>query len=302
MDLSDLSLIAAIAEEGSLTRAAERLGTSLNATSRALARLEAREGITLVRRTTRSCALTEPGEVVYRRGLAILEQAEALRGDLAAFRDRPAGTVRVRLPASTVTAGLLQRLQAILGQHEGLQVQITVSRRDLLPSHDVDLALHVGELPDRSGLVARRVRVMRWVLCASPGYVARRGLPASVGALSAHDCVRYRAAEPETRWVLDHGDGHRESVPVGGVFESDDGRVLADATYGGLGIGILPEPEVRAGVAAGTLVAVLPDWSFAPPPVFLLVPRGRSRLPAIRTVAAALEAVLVAPSEEAAPG
>ncbi|MCB9676235.1 MAG: LysR family transcriptional regulator [Alphaproteobacteria bacterium] len=293
MERDDLALIVAVAEEGSLTRAARRLDWSLNATSRRLARLEEEVGVLLVQRTTRSCALTEPGEACYRQALVVLDQIARLEGTLAEYRE-PAGTVRVRLPASAVTAELLARFRSLLAHHEDLRVQVSVTRRDLPPTHEADIAVFVGELPDRSGLVARRVRVFRWVCCAAPAYVASRGAPDTVADLATHETLRYRTDAAEDRWVLDHLDGRRESVPVAGSFEADDGRVLAEATYGGLGIGILPEQEVRAGERAGTLVPVLPGWSFAPPPVFLVGPRGRMRHPAVRTVADAMEQAFAA--------
>lgn len=302
MDVDDLRLVVSVVEGGSLTAAASRMGVSLNAVSRRLGRLEASLGVTLIQRSTRSCEPTDPGMTVYRRALTVLEQLDELHGAMERYRGAPSGVVRARMPASAVTTELLVRLKALLDQHEGLQVHLTVHRRDAPLGQDVDVALFVGSLPDRVGIVARRVRTFRWVACAAPSYIDVRGRPADVAGLSSHDCLRYRADDPEEHWVLEHLDGRRATVPVGGVFESDDGRVLADAVYAGFGVGILPEGEVAAGVERGVLVEVLPGWSFSPPPVYLAGPAGRMRMPAVRTVADAMATVLAEVSDPSRQG
>lgn len=290
LQVEDLRMLVAVAEAGSLTAAAARLGVGLNGVSRRLARLEASAGVRLVERTTRRLALTGAGDRLYRRALAVLEQVELARAELGAEQAEPIGTVRVVLPSSAVNGALLARLHGLLARHPRLRVQLLVTSRDLPLAGDVDVAVVVGALPDRAGLVARRVATVQWRLCAAPEYVAARGLPAAPAELSAHDCLRYRADGPQEQWTLVHDDGREEVVPVRGSFESDDSRILGEAAYAGLGVGLRPDGELSRAVAAGALVEVLPGWRFAAHPIHVVSPRGRGRLPGVRTV---VDAVVV---------
>jgi DNA-binding transcriptional LysR family regulator len=292
--LDDLRMVVAVAESPSLTVAAARLAVSLNAVSRRLARLEEATGVRLVQRTTRSLALTEAGDRLYRRALSVLEEVDLAWAELSDQREEAVGTVRLVLPSSSVTGALLGRLRALLALHARLRVQLVVTSQHLPLGNDVDLALIVGELPDRAGLVARRIAVVHWGLCASPSYAAARGLPQSPGELARHECLRYRLSGPQDTWALEGPDGAQVIVPVTGSFESDDSRILGDAAYQGLGIGIRPQGELAAAVERGLLVEVLPGWRFQALPLYLVSPRGRGRLPGVRTVA---EAVTIAVAE-----
>jgi DNA-binding transcriptional LysR family regulator len=292
--LDDLRMVVAVAESPSLTVAAARLAVSLNAVSRRLARLEEATGVRLVQRTTRSLALTEAGDRLYRRALSVLEEVDLAWAELSDQREEAVGTVRLVLPSSSVTGALLGRLRALLALHARLRVQLVVTSQHLPLGNDVDLALIVGDLPDRAGLVARRIAVVHWGLCASPSYAAARGLPQSPGDLARHECLRYRLSGPQDTWALEGPDGAQVIVPVTGSFESDDSRILGDAAYQGLGIGIRPQGELAAAVERGLLVEVLPGWRFQALPLYLVSPRGRGRLPGVRTVA---EAVTIAVAE-----
>jgi DNA-binding transcriptional LysR family regulator len=280
--LDDLRMVVAVAESPSLTVAAARLSVNLNAVSRRLA-------LRLVQRTTRSLALTEAGDQLYRRALAVLDQVDLAAAELSEQRGEALGTVRVVLPSSAVTRALLGRLRSLLAQHVRLRVQLLVTSQQPM-GNDVDLALIVGELPDRAGIVARRVAVVHWALCAAPSYAAERGLPRSPDELARHECLRYRdlGGGAQDSWTLEGPDDTKVIVPVTGSFESDDSRILGDAVYAGLGIGIRPQRELADATLQDRLVEVLPGWRFLAHPLHLVSPRGRGRLPSVRTVADAL--------------
>lgn len=131
-----------------------------------------------------------------------------------------------------------------------------------------------------------------WALCAAPAYVDARGSPSAPEDLVSHDCLRFRGPEPQETWTLEDEAGRRVTVPVGGGFESEDSRILGEATYAGLGVGIRPDRELADAVASGRLARVLPGWWFSATPVSLVGPPGRERLPAVRIVAEALVAGL----------
>lgn len=288
--LDDLRMIVAVAEGGSLTEAASRLGVSLNAVSRRLMKLEEVVGLRLVERTTRSLALTDAGERLWRRAAAVVGELDEIESDLADRRGEPVGTVRVVLPSSLVTGELLRRTHELLAAHPRLAVQLLVTSRDLPLGTEVDLALVVGPPPDRAGMTARRIADVQWALCAAPSYAAAHGVPAGPASLIEHECLRFRGSEPQETWTLTSPDGELRVVPVRGKFEADDSRVLGDAAYAGLGIGIRPQRELAEAIAAGRLVEVLPGWRFGAIPLFLVRPRGRRTGPGARIVSEVLAA------------
>ncbi|MCB9690117.1 MAG: LysR family transcriptional regulator [Alphaproteobacteria bacterium] len=292
LDVADLRLLVAIVQTGSLTRAAASLEQSLNVVSRRLQRLEATSGVQLVRRTTRRLTVTEAGERLHRHAIRALVHVDAAVADLAAERAEPVGTVRVVLPSSTVTPWLLNHLRELRATHPRLHVRLLVTDHDQPLGGDVDLAVVVGPIPDRAGVVSRRVATVRWAFCAAPSYIEAHGMPTTPEELGSHDCLRFRGTTTQDTWTLEDDAGRRVTVPVGGGFESDDSRALGEATYAGLGIGIRPARELADGVASGRLVHVLPGWWFSATPVSLVGPPARERMPAVRVVADALIAGL----------
>ncbi|NMM27388.1 MAG: hypothetical protein HHJ12_08905 [Glaciimonas sp.] len=139
-----------------------------------------------------------------------------------------------------------------------------------------------GDLKD-SRLSARRLHSVSWALAAAPRYFASRHKPKIPSDLSEHVCLRIVSNPPQNEWSLIDAQGNVETVHVAGNFEADDSRVLADATYAGLGIGIRPEKELAAAVEAGTLVRVLPRYRFASMEVYALMSKGTSHLARVST-------------------
>jgi DNA-binding transcriptional LysR family regulator len=146
--------------------------------------------------------------------------------------------------------------------------------------------------PNSLALVSRKVGVHGWGLAASPSYVKARGVPRSPAELSSHACLRFRGDVPQTAWHLTSARGKKVSIKVGGSFECDDSRVLGDATYAGLGIGVRPKEELADAVKRKALVHVLPDWTFGEQPAYLLTTVGRRDLPRVRAVTDAVEAAV----------
>jgi DNA-binding transcriptional LysR family regulator len=145
-----------------------------------------------------------------------------------------------------------------------------------------DVVIHVGP-PKDSRLNARHLHSVSWALAAAPRYFVSRPKPKTPSDLSEHVCLRIVSNPPQDEWSLIDVKGNVETVRVAGNFEADDSRVLADAMYAGLGIGIRPEKELAAAVEAGTLVRVLPRYRFASMEVYALMSKGTSRLARVST-------------------
>lgn len=294
--LSDLESFVAVIETGSLTAAARRQGVTVNAVSRRLQQLEDALGVQLLERTTRRSAPTEAGRRLYDKSRAITDALLDAEAAVRRSRDEAVGLVRISMPPVAATPDLLDALAATMAEHPGLAIELRVTRRELPGEGGVDLAVLVAPPPDTHGLVARRVPVQPWCLAAAPSYTTRRGLPRVPGDLAKHACLRFSGDGPQASWTLHGPRGRAVTAPVGGAFESDDSRVLGDALYAGLGIGVRPTPELARGVAAGTLVAVLPRWRFALGSVYLVTTPGRRALGRVAVVAEVVARAVRGPS------
>ena len=191
--IDELDAFVQVVEAGSFTAAARRMGTAKSVLSERLAGLEARLGVTLLRRTTRSMVLTEAGTGFYedaRDILARLEAAGAQAADVGGGIGLQ-GALRLAAPLSFGASHLGGLLMPFLQAHPGLSCQIELDDRTVdLVEGRFDLALRIGRLPD-SRLVARRLGETRRVVCASPAYLERRGTPRTPDDVRHHDTVGY---------------------------------------------------------------------------------------------------------------
>lgn len=256
LDLNRASTFVRVVETGGFSRAAEALALPTSSVSRSVAHLESDLGVRLLERTTRKIALTDAGRAFYERAreaLAGLEHATELALDVA---HEVHGVVRIAVPpdfAPRITAVLAP----FLDLHPRIRVEITFTAQGMdLVGDLVDVAVALGKLPD-SSLTSRRVGVVTHRIVAAPRYLEARGVPRTIGDLASHDAILLRGAGGEQRWELTGPDGV-ERVKVRGRLIGDHLRFVADAALAGLGLALLPTFLGDAGIAEGTLVAVLP--------------------------------------------
>jgi DNA-binding transcriptional LysR family regulator len=289
--IADARTFVLVVEGGSLSAAARALQVSPNAVSQRVRAMEARAGVRLLNRTTRSMSLTEEGEALYRRCVRIVAEAEAAADDVGGGGGF-AGRVRIAVPTVLGGSPTLRALGALHAEHPALRIQLIVSDdRSLdLVGAGIDLAVLYGE-PAESGLIVRRLGDVAFALCAAPSYLDARGRPETPGDLAVHDGLRFLESPPQGTWYLTGPDGRDTEVEVGGWFECDSSRALGDAVYAGLGIGVRPEQEVAS--AGGRIERVLPGWRFGRAPLVALMPPGRHRLRRVRAVLDVVAAVAV---------
>lgn len=283
--LSELRTFVAILESGSFTAAARRLGLTVNATSRRLQQLETSLGVKLIERTTRRSSATDAGLRLQERARPILDALLEAEGELQSSGAEVDGVVTVAVPPVVAGRAFLGQLERVMQEHRGLRVDLRVGARHLPGESGVDLAIVVGETPKNLALVRRRIGTHRWGLAASPAYVKAHGAPKRPADLANHACLRFRSDVPQRTWTLHGPNGKRATVNVDGPLECDDSRVLGDAAYAGLGIGVRPESELTHAVGRGELVHVLPGWRFGELPTYLLTTQGRRRLRRVTLVA-----------------
>jgi len=274
-----------IVEAGSFTKAAESLNLPRASLTATLQNLERHLGAQLLQRTTRRLSLTPDGERYYEQCAAILaaiETAEA--GFLGLDARRMQGRLRIDLPGALGRAIVLPRIGEFRRAWPGIALSIgTGDRLADLTGEGIDCALRVGALQD-SRLVARRIGLMRFVIAATPDYLARHGAPTSLDALALHDGITHFSGRTGRafEWELQDGDAVRKVALKGGVAVNDAEANLICALQG-LGLAQLARYQVRDHV--GELVEVLPGVQPTPMPVSLLYPQGRIANPRLQAFA-----------------
>jgi len=294
MDLEGVRVFVRVAELGSFTRAAEQLGLSKARASIRVGELEAELGCRLFRRSTRAVHLTEDGEAFVARARRLVTDAE----ELAAMFQAPKnlrGRVRIDLPNELARNHVLPRLPAFLAAHPQLELLVSTSDRrvDVL-REGFDCVLRVGELSD-SSLVARRLGSLSLVNLASPSYLLKFGVPKHPDDLGRHVLVHYSQSLGGDPPAFEYREGSSDRlVPMRSLVTVNGTDAYRAACLAGLGIIPSPRSGVRAALAAGDLVEILPDFVCAPMPVSLVQDDvSRARKP-VRAVVAWL-AQVVAP-------
>lgn len=274
MDRFDLlRIFLRIADSGSFTRAAEQLDLPRATVSVALRQLEANLGVRLLHRTTRRVSLTPDGEALRERAAALVEDLHALERQFRPEGDDLRGCLRVDAPSRIARRFIVPAWPDFLARYPGIELELGADDQLIdLAREGVDCALRVGPLAP-SSLVARPLGAFKMINCASPAYLARRGTPQSPDALDAHWVIHYGPV-PDTRthnWVW-LADGQTQGRRVARHLSVHHVETYIAGALAGLGLIQVPLFDVRAHLAAGELIEVMPDARPAPLPVHLVYP------------------------------
>lgn len=252
MQISDVEAFAAIAESGSLSGAARRLGVSPMTVSRRLASLERELAVRLVHRTTRSVSLTPEGEVFLPFSKTLLEASEAAKVTLKTNAGTATGVLKVTAPTVFGQAVIMPIIPELLAEHPALQVDLLLSDSIVdIVSLGIDVAIRIATLRD-SALVARSLAPNPRVLCASPDYLARHGIPKVLDDLRRHRCI---ALHGMPHWPFVH-KGEAVGFKGESVFSANSVEAVRTASKQGLGLALLTYWDVRDDLAKNTLQRV----------------------------------------------
>ncbi|MGE1176493.1 LysR family transcriptional regulator [Pseudomonas sp. BW7P1] len=288
MDLfQSMSVYVKVVETGSMTAAALQCEMSTTMVGNHLRALEQRLGVQLLQRTTRRQRLTEFGTVYYRRCLEVLGLVQDSERLAEQTLDEPRGLLRITAPLTFGVERLAPALSEFSLQYPQVRMDVvlTNSRPDLLES-GLDVAFRLGHF-EPSNLIARPLIDYTLTVCASPDYVARRGMPLTPEDLRQHDCLSfaYPAGDDwqsvEKRWRLSGPDGEI-MVDVSGPMLMNTSAGLHQAARTGMGIVMLPDALVEQDLRDGRLVTVMPDYQPPSRPLHLLYAQDRYRLPKLR--------------------
>ncbi|MBB3119643.1 LysR family transcriptional regulator [Pseudoduganella violacea] len=279
--LGDVETFIAVVERGSLTAAAVALATTPSVISRAIARLEARLGAQLLRRTTRSLGLTDAGRLYLEQTRAALAQIDEVERSIQGEGGEVTGTVRISAPTTYGHYRLPAVLARFRQQYPAVRIELNITNRNVdLAAEGFDFAIRQGALKD-SGMVARKLEDAAVCLVASPAYLARHGAPASVAELERHACLSFLL--PSTgraiAWQLREEGRDVDWTPESPLQVSDDVLGVLSLAEAGLGICQAYDFIVTERLQRGALVEVLPASRGRSRP-FSLIHAGQRRLSA----------------------
>jgi len=257
-DLHQLRVFKEVAARKSFTRAAFALRVSKANVTKSIAHLEENIGVRLLNRSTRSVTLTDPGATLYERLDPIFKLISELRDELAGFATHPKGRLRLAAPHGLSLGVLGKNIDDFVAQYPDVHVSLHLSNReeDLIVG-GIDVALRIGPIEQRE-LIVRKLQPVPMILCASPKYWARRGIPSRPEDLAAHDVLTHSLWDSASRlsFVV---DGETKYVDVRSRIEADDAAPLIALAVKGLGVTCVPEVLARAHLGSGALVPVLKD-------------------------------------------
>jgi DNA-binding transcriptional LysR family regulator len=252
MDINDVAVFVAAHSGGSLASAARQLGRTPMAVSRGLAALERELGVRLMHRTTRAVALTPEGEEFLPFARTILDAADEAHGTLRPASRGAAGLLRVTAPAAFGRIGVMPLIPRLLDDNPALRIDLMLSDAIVdIAGSGIDVAIRIAPLRD-SALVARALAPNPRVLCATPDYLQRHGVPGVLADLEQHSCL---PLSNMAYWPFVVGDQIR-SVRIDGRFQCSSIEGVRTACLQGLGLALLTYWDVRAELGNGSLVAI----------------------------------------------
>ncbi|MBB3409934.1 DNA-binding transcriptional LysR family regulator [Rhizobium sp. BK316] len=289
-DMKDLLWFLEVAKEQSFTKAAATLGTSQSTLSYTIKQLEARLGVRLLTRTTRSVSTTEAGERLFQSLAPRFQEIEADLASLVAFRDKPSGTVRLTLSDHALQMTVWPKLSRVLSDYPDIRVELYSDNgmRNIVEER-FDAGVRLGESVDKDMIAVRIGPDWRLRAVASPGYFSRHGIPQTPQDLVGHVCINMRQVTwgGFYAWEFEK-DGRELRVRVDGQLSFNSSISQIDAAVQGYGIAYLPEDLVEEHIAKGRLQAALDDWSEPFAGYHLYYPSRRQMSPAMAVVVEAL--------------
>lgn len=276
---AQLQALVEVADRGSISRAADKLGVAKSVVSRRLSELEARLDVQLFQRTTRKLGLTENGRRFYADAQRLLHELEQAECAVSESQLELKGTMRLALPLSFGLLHLQPAIEAFMRDHPQLNFEIELDDRQVdLIAEGFDLAVRIARLND-SSMIARKLAPIRHGVFASPAYLKRHGVPRHPQELVSHTGLGYgNLADPQNWSYVDAG-GARKQVRVPLRLVADNGQFLLECAIAGQGMVMAPTFYSFEALQRGQLVAVLEDFQWPELTAYAIYPRTR-HLPA----------------------
>jgi DNA-binding transcriptional LysR family regulator len=272
--LEDMAMFVRIVEAGSITKAAEQLNIAKSAVSRRLKELEERLGSQLISRTTRQSKLTQAGEQYYQQVNNILRAVDAVNEHATDAPMRIEGTLKMTAPLSFGLMHLNDVIDKYANKHPNLRFDLDFSDRRIdLIEEGYELAIRIGELQD-SSYQAKKLALIRCVICASPDYLARMGMPETLEDLDNHALLQYSLGQTNSINLVDtEGRSHHRTIDA--KIKATNGEFLVDLAVKGHGITFVPTFIAYKQLALGELVPVFQHYQLPTLTAYAVYPKNR---------------------------
>ena len=274
--LQAMEVFVQVVDAGGFTRAAENMQLPKATVSTLIQSLELALEVKLLHRTTRQVSVTADGAAYYERCLRILSDVREAEESLSRNRANPSGRLRVDASTGVANAIIIPALPDFFKRYPDIRLDLGCSDRQVdLIEEGVDCAIRGGNLPD-SALIARRIGVLQYVTCATPGYLEKHGRPTHPRDLAEHRCINYFSSKTGKAfdWDFQRGD---ETLHIAGpaCLAVNDATAYMAAGLHGLGLMQMATYMIEPYLATGELELVLADWSSTPLPINVVYPQNR---------------------------
>lgn len=282
--LTHLPVILAVARRGGFALAAAELGMSPSAVSHAVRLVEERIGQPLFARTTRSVSLTEAGKALVETAAPALQDISERIDRIRGIKGRPSGLLRINASNIAIPLAVTPVIAAMAERYPEVTVEVFADQALVdIVGEGFDAGIRLGEMIAQDMITVRLTPPVKAVVVASPGYIGKHGRPRDVADLARHNCIGYRLVRSGGlyRWDLNE-NGTDVVVETRGTAIVTDSLAAIDLALAGVGLAYVFEPLVRADLAAGRLVQILPKTAIEEPGLFLYFPRRASMAPKLR--------------------
>ena len=280
--VAGMRILVRVVDSGSFSAAARRLGVAPSSVSRQINELEEDLGARLFARTTRKLNLTEVGQLYYERASNILIDVDEAKLALSQLGS-PSGILRVTAPSGMGRELVASAVPAFLDQYPAIKMVLSMTDQILdIVDAGIDVAIRVGRLQD-SSFKARKIGESKRVVCASPEYLKKAGIPRTPADLEQHNCITWRDHPGHNTWAFRGPDGVSK-VRVSGNFFAKSADALVAASVAGLGLSLLPDWNMGIELRQQQLCAVLTDYEASPAasPIYAVHAHQRHVPPKIR--------------------
>ena len=272
-----------VVETGSISGAADRLGVAKSAVSRRLKELEAHLGVELFHRTTRQMNLTDTGRAYYHQVVRILDDVLEAENATSQAHGTLKGSLKIALPMNFGKTHLSTVINDFLNEHPQIEFDLDFNDREVdLIQEGFDLAVRIADLPD-SSLIARKFAPIKTVICASPDYLEKMGIPKSPDDLIEHRCLVYSLLRDSQYWHMNDARGNPIKAKVRPYLKASTGEFLRDAAVAGQGIIFVPTFVTYKEIENGSLIPILQNYDTPQINAYAIYPQTRHLSQRVRT-------------------
>lgn len=281
-DLNDMLAFLQVVESGSFTLAADQLGIPKANLSRKVSRLEAKLGITLLERSTRSQHLTEAGKRFLVHCKRVHEERELATASVSELLHQYKGDLKIGASIATGQQVLRPALTSFMRQYPELNLQLSlINRRVDFIEEGFDVVIRIGQLDD-SNLIAKKLGHIRRHFYASPKYLANNTQLIDLASLAEHQLLVINPTNNDPRLAVISDKGEQQLIKQKPRLLVNDYAMLEQAIIDGLGVGVLPDYLCKTAIETGKLVQVLPQWGLKGVDVYALYPKSRGKIPKVK--------------------